>query len=171
MAKRRRNHHISLPEADVNITSLMDVLTVLLFFLIKSFSLSPAAINPPEGLRLPASELKDKMEESVSVVLSKNKLLMNEHVITDLKNGVVSKSDLAEDQRTITKLHDKLSKEFEKKKAIFLSAGGDTSIMPPGKILIQSDKRLKFKTIKLLLHTIAAAGYTDYQFVVTGEEG
>lgn len=169
--KAKRNRRINLAPAEINITSLLDVLTVLLFFLIKSFAVSPAAIVPPEDLRLPASVIKDQMEESVTVVLTHNKLMMNEQVVMNVKDGQFNGADLGEDQRTIVKLHQMLVKEFEKKKALFEKAGGGTHMMPPGKILIQSDKRLKFKTVKLLLHTVASAGYTDYQFVVDSNEG
>ena len=55
LKKRKKREAL---EYTLNVTSLMDVLTVLLFFLIKSYSVSAAALQVPQGMRLPASTVK-----------------------------------------------------------------------------------------------------------------
>lgn len=165
LRRRKRNKKVNLPELNVNITALLDVLTVLLFFLVKSFTTSSISIVPPENLRLPASIVKEDVEESMNVILAQDKLIVGDQSLLNLKNGNFDPKDIGGDERTILKLKEFLDKEYEKKTRIFRNAG-DLELLPPGKITIISDKRLKFSAVKKLLFTAAQSGYTDYQFVV-----
>jgi biopolymer transport protein ExbD len=165
MIKRKKRH---LPEQAMNITSLMDVLTVLLFFLIKSFSMTASQVEIPEDLRLPAAVSTDQFEEGLAVSLSKNSLVYHGQVLATLQNGRFKPADIGPDKRTILPLQQILDKENKKRMGIFKNAG-NLSMLPPGKILIQSDKTLTFGTMKYLLHTASSANYGDFQFVVVDD--
>jgi len=167
--KRRSRITAKLPEVSINITSLMDVLTVLLFFLVKSFSVTSASVDLPKDVRLPASVSDDQFEEGVTVALSKEALYFHNKPIIKLSNGHFKSDDLAGDRKTLIALKDILDRENAKRKSVFQGAG-DLSFLPPGKIVIQSDKKLPFGVVKHLLHTATVAGYTDYQFVIQKEE-
>jgi hypothetical protein len=132
---------------------------------VKSFTTSSISIVPPENLRLPASIEKEDVEESMNVILAQNKLIVGDKTLVGLEKGNFMSNDIGDDQRTILKLKEFLDKEYEKKTRIFKNAG-DLELLPPGKITIISDKRLKFSAVKKLLFTAAQSGYTDYQFVV-----
>lgn len=162
MIKKRHRH---LPEQNLNITSLMDVLSVLLFFLIKSFSMTASQIDIPDGIRVPAAVSQEQMEEGIAVSLSKDSLIFQGQVIAKLNNGRFNPSDIGSDRRTIVPLQAILDKENKKRMAIFKNAGS-LSMLPPGKIIVQSDKNLTYGTMKYLLHTASYANYNDFQFVV-----
>ena len=149
----------------MNITSLMDVLTVLLFFLIKSFSMTASQVEIPAGIRVPAAVSQQQMEEGLAVSLSKEALIYQGQVIAKLNNGHFNPSDIGPDKRTILPLQQILDKENKKRMGIFKNAG-NLSLLPPGKIIVQSDKQLTFGTMKYLLHTASYANYNDFQFVV-----
>ncbi len=166
---RNKKRRMEIADANVNITALMDVLVVLLFFLIKSFSVSASQIIPPPGMRLPASEVKIPAAESVLVSLSKKELRVNNKIIARLASGRYRAEDIGDDGRTILPLQTFLMKEIKKRNAIYEGAG-DLSFLPPAKILIQADKRLSFKTMKYLLHTASVSGYGDYQFVILNKD-
>lgn len=153
-------------EIGLNITSLIDVLTVLLFFLVKSMSVTTSAVQPPPDIRLPAALSDSKVEEATAVSLSIHELRVNSQVILKLSNGHFDPAQIDSAQETIKALMAILTKERQKKLQLFKGAAG-RQFLPPGKILIQADKNLPFSTMKFLLHTAAVAGYTDYQFVVT----
>lgn len=167
--KKKSGKKVKLPVFSMNITSLMDVLTVLLFFLVKSFSVSTTSVQIPEDMRLPSSVSEDKFEEGISVVLSKDVLMFDNQVIAKLENGRFRSSDIGSDQRTIVPLKKILEKEYSKRSGIMKSAD-NAAVLPPGKIIIQSDKRLTFGTLKYLLHTASHTNYNDMQFVVMNED-
>ncbi len=166
--KKKKIKKINLPELNVNITALLDVLTVLLFFLVKSFTTSSVSTVPPEDLRLPASIIQDEVEESMTVILSRDQLIVQDKLVATLNKGSFKATDIGSDERTITKLKEILDGEYTKRSRIFKNAG-NLDFLPPGKITITSDKRLQFGAIKHLLYTAAQSGYTDYQFVVDGD--
>ena len=165
-AKRR-----PLPEMGLNITSLLDVLTVMIFFLIRTLTVSNQAFEVPEQLRLPAAITDSQAQEATVVALSRKDIRVNHDIILQLdKNHKFPSAEVAEDGRTLAKLKTRLEKERNKKKQLFLSKGG-SEFIPPGKILIQADKDLPFETVKYMLYTVASSGYTDFQFVVENKEG
>ncbi|HLE12512.1 MAG: hypothetical protein A2504_03530 [Bdellovibrionales bacterium RIFOXYD12_FULL_39_22] len=167
MTKRRR---VNLPEAGVNITSLMDVLTTLLFFLITSFSVNSVTLDTPDKIVLPSSEIKAQAEEAITVALSKSGIWANGQLVAKINGQSFIKKDIADDQRTVIPLRDFLTKELKKRYSFFKDVG-DLSKLPPNRIIIQADKDMPFSLVKLMLHTSAATGYADYQFVVVNEGG
>lgn len=165
---RKPRKHREILEFSLNITSLMDVLTVLLFFLIKSFSVSSDVITTPAGLHLPENSAKAQIEETVSVAVSPTELRANDKVLLKLEGGTFRAEDIGPD-RTITSLKRFLDEQMAKRNAVLklnrqlASEGGG---FPPGRIIVQSDRNLVFGTVKYVLHTAAQANYNDYQFIV-----
>src|SRR4051794_11855286 len=162
---KKRKHRRELMEFTLNVTSLMDVLTVLLFFLVKSYSVSQAALQIPQGLRLPASTVKGELEETVAVALTQKELRVNNQVLITLENGRFPAKELGKDGKTITSLKHMLDDEYARRNAVFAEEGSIDNL-PPGRVIIQSDKQLEFALVKYVLHTAALAHYNDYAFVV-----
>jgi biopolymer transport protein ExbD len=163
---KKKHNRIRLPEAAVNITSLMDVLVVLLFFFITSFSMDASKVFPPEDIRLPASVSTQEPEESVVVSLSQNYLKVGDKTLIELKKGNYPVKAIADDKRSLAPLMKYLEKQMSKRRDLFKSGAAGLVALPPGKILIQADKEVPFKNLKYLLYTASVTGYTDYQFVV-----
>ena len=58
-------------KSDLNITSLMDILTILLVFMLKNVAMDASQKNAPEGMFLPTTTTKDKLIESGQAILIK----------------------------------------------------------------------------------------------------
>ena len=56
---------------DLNITSLIDILTILLVFMIKNISMDAAQKNAPEGMLLPTTVTKNELVESGQAIIVK----------------------------------------------------------------------------------------------------
>jgi hypothetical protein len=95
---------------------------------------------------------------------------VNNQVIAKLDNGRFNPKDLAKDGRTIVPLKNLLSDEYKKRNAVFSEEGAEAKDLPPGRVIIQSDKTLEFATVKFVLHTAAVAHYNDYEFVVENQD-
>lgn len=169
LIKNKINKKLNLPEININIVALMDILTVLLFFLVKSFTVTSSTLTTADDIRLPTTIIDDKAKETITISLSKNELRFNNEILIKLKNGKFPASVIGSDSRTLLPLKKLLVKEDKKRRAVF--AGMENSqFLPPGKILIQSDKDLPFKLLKYLLHTSATSGYKDFQFLVENKD-
>ena len=56
---------------NMNITSLIDILTILLIFLIQNVSMEAQKTNPPEGMKLPTSANIDSLVTNGQIVIIK----------------------------------------------------------------------------------------------------
>ncbi|MDO9577781.1 MAG: biopolymer transporter ExbD [Candidatus Cloacimonadales bacterium] len=56
---------------DLNITSLIDILTILLVFMIKNISMDAAQKNAPEGMLLPTTITKNELVDSGQAIIVK----------------------------------------------------------------------------------------------------
>ncbi len=154
---------------DVNITSLMDVLTVLLFFLIMSSTVTSLQIQVPDGITLPSATLEETPKEAVKVALTPTAILVNDRPVLKLEKGRIPASAL-EDERVVKALKVELEKEYKKSKDFFKDvADENASLLPSPPVLIQADKKTPFSILKLVYHTAAVTGFGEFQFVVTSD--
>ena len=80
----RRNAHE--PEINfLNITAMLDIMTIILVFLLKTLGESSAAVPQSDDLRLPASVMKKApAQEGVLVTISKTQILVGDEKILGL---------------------------------------------------------------------------------------
>ena len=80
----RRNAHE--PEINfLNITAMLDIMTIILVFLLKTLGESSAAVPQSDDLRLPASIMKKApAQEGVLVTISKTQILVGDEKILGL---------------------------------------------------------------------------------------
>src|ERR1700685_1813903 len=68
----------------LNITAMMDMMTIILVFLLKSLSNSPASLPQSQDLQLPKSILTTEPEtesEGLAVIVSKSQIIVGETVV------------------------------------------------------------------------------------------
>ncbi len=167
MSKKRR----PLQEMAINITPLMDVLTVLLFFLVKIFTISSMDLTSFEDVHLPTLPTAHyPPEEAVTLAIGTTQIKTADGVISQLtaKKDVTS-SDLDEDGKTIKALLSYLQKQMDKRNEIFSNLE-DKSLLPPGKLMLQVDKDIPFQLIKKVLYTAGQVGYKEFQLLSEKEE-
>src|SRR5690606_25956237 len=80
---RRKAHE---PEINfLNITAMLDIMTIILVFLLKSLGESAGAVPQSEDLRLPTSLLRtEPSQEGVVVTVSKSQILVGDNRVLKL---------------------------------------------------------------------------------------
>ena len=164
-----RHRHREPLEFSLNITSLMDVLTVLLFFLLKSFTVSSTSMDVTNGLRLPASSHEKKIEDTITLAFTPTEIRSGNEVLVRLSKGNFRPVDIGPDHRTLLPVQSFLKEQLVKRNEIF-GKSVDKKLLPPGRLLIQADQSLPFEKVKFLLHSASTSGYSDFDFVVTNPE-
>jgi len=78
--------HAQEPEVNfLNITAMLDIMTIILVFLLKSLGESSTAIPQSDDLRLPTSIVRtDPHQEGVTVTISKSQILVGDQKILSL---------------------------------------------------------------------------------------
>ena len=90
MARRRRKGRGkgNMP-TPLRLTSMMDILTVLLLFLLKSFVVEGEVITPAPGVELPESTSDTTPRASVVVAIFDSTVMLDGQMVADIKaNGM-----------------------------------------------------------------------------------
>jgi len=143
------------------ITSMMDMFTIILIFLLFQFSEKPESINMMENIELPRSTAKMEHTETIKLVLTRNSLHINDDMIAKVKKGRVIGLDPQNPKTSI--LYQRLAIKYKQ------STEKPDENGPKNHILLLCDKQHRFKTINDIVKTAALAGYPNFQFAVLTE--
>ena len=136
------------------LTSLIDVMTILLVFLIKSFSVEGNIITPSEDLTLPLSTSKKPPELRTSIDITQTAVIADGEQLVSLK----------EIAQTDSLLISPLYIWMQTRK----SQLPDSTQVPA--VMIQCDREVAFSYVKKVMFTCSKAGFVDYSVLVLQEE-
>jgi biopolymer transport protein ExbD len=144
----------------LNITSMTDMFTILLVFLLQTYTTSDVQIIPEKDLRLPASSATTNPVEAIKLIVSKDLVKIGDNKIADMKNLNFEAKDLdPNDSNFITPLFaelEKLSKDEKQR---------DTASVKEGKILLQADSALPYAVLRKVMYTASMAGFPQLKLV------
>ncbi|MBL6989194.1 MAG: biopolymer transporter ExbD [Bacteriovoracaceae bacterium] len=163
---RHRGRRRNKGAMELDITSLLDILVIMLVFLLKSYNSSGIFINIPQGVTLPISASSSINTSGIIVQVSPSKIWVEDKVILDTKNLPPKVYDHG--RRRIISLYNELVKRKEVIKQVQKSSPEAQKFT--GRINFVIDKSLKYSYIKKLMYTCAAAGFQQYKFIVMGED-
>lgn len=163
---RGRSNRKKLQVSDLDITSLLDICTILLCFLIQSYDTSHIPIDVPNEIALPNSKSKTIHGQAVVVQVSATKIWVDRSLIVDAGN--TPENFIDDNGRRIVPLFDELVK---KRELVTRTAKTVPNALPfTGMINLVVDKSVKYSYLKKLMYTAAQAGFKEYKFIVRGEE-
>lgn len=149
------------PQNSLILTSLMDILTVLVLFLLKSFVMEGEAVTPVPGVSLPESSSKTAPRASIVIAIFNDSVMMNGEVVV-----TVSKS-VAGDDLLIMPLAKRLDEAREQTTEIARLRGGKEDAFD-GKVSIQGDRAINFAILQRVMYTCSASGYDHISLAVIG---
>lgn len=152
---------------DLDITSLLDILVILLVFLLKSYSASNVIINIPENIELPASQSQQISTEGVVVQVSPSKIWVNDKEVLSIEDSKTRIYD--ENGMRIISLYNELVEKKDSYKLLQRTVQ-DKGQNFTGNVNLIVDKKVKYSYLKKLMYTCASAGFKQYKFVVLGQD-
>lgn len=145
MKRMARSHKKKMP--GMNLTSLMDVFTILVFFLLVNSSNSDV-LNPPKNIKLPSSIVDTAPKETAVIMVSKDVVTVQGEVVATVADIIASKKD------AIVEISNKL--KSIKNHVIGVST---KAIAESREVTILSDKGVPFKVLKKVMSSCTFAGY------------
>ncbi|MCD6499666.1 MAG: biopolymer transporter ExbD [Deltaproteobacteria bacterium] len=150
----------------LTITSLLDALTIILLFLLKSFGDNPVNITQKKGeLQLPKSMSTSNMADMVDIHIGESAILVHgKSIHVNVKNGKVDenvKRDGA-DGFFITPLYKALKEKAKKLKTKAKRAGWRFE----GNALVAADKAIPYRLLSEVLYTANQAEFKLYSFAI-----
>jgi len=155
---RKERHSKNFVPPKLQITSMMDMFTIILIFLLFSFSNKPETMTLKKDLKLPESTADLDYNENINLVLSQTSLELEGKVIGTVKGGKIIGLD-PQNLKT-SALYERLRWTRERADNV----PEDESEKPH--ILFLCDRRLPFKTVNSVVKAAAMAGYPNFQFGV-----
>lgn len=150
--KRRKRKNTDAEEIDI--TSLLDILVILLVFLLKSYNSSDLTIDLVDELSLPYSFSQGMTNLGVVMqVNEKRNVFINNDFVGNLENGAVAKAKITE----------RLNTEFKKNK----KPNSDLKFQI---INLVFDKTLKYQYIDEALQLANETGFSSYKLIVQGRD-
>ncbi|MFP4163713.1 MAG: ExbD/TolR family protein [Chitinispirillaceae bacterium] len=153
--------------AALNITSMMDMFTIILVFLLRSFSADGSILTNADNLVLPNSQSHKKPQEvNLQVAVSNEMILVDNQPV--MSTGQVGGGAREEHDPVIGKLAEKLAACLELEKQMVLTGALNRL---ERKVVIQADKNVSFEILYKVMNTCGEAGYENMNFAVMEREG
>jgi biopolymer transport protein ExbD len=142
----------------MNLTSLMDVFTILVFFLLVH-SGATEILDAPKELVLPESVVETKPRETVVIYVSKDEVLVQGEPVARMTDVV------ALDGRDIEPVMARLAELQDRVIGVRTQAVADSD-----EVTILADKSIPFSIIKQVMSTCTAQGYGRISLAVIQKE-
>jgi biopolymer transport protein ExbD len=156
---RRRGRNRGNATVKLNITSMIDMFTLMVVFLIQNYSAQGQLVTPAAGLRLPKSTVEKTAKEGLSVKVSQNSVMVEDATVLDpaAYTALLSQKDflIAPLQAVLSKYSAEAKKSAEMFKTEF-----------SGKISIQGDIEIPYNVLTRIMYTCGQAGYPNMNLVV-----
>ena len=153
-----RHHERNRKGASLNLVSLMDIFTILVFFLLVN-SAEVQTLEPPKAVTLPESMAVEKPRDTVVVMVTPDQVLVQ-------GTPVVSVADVdAADGVLIAPLRDALKAQTDR--VLMRAAATDLSAR---EITILGDKAVPYRVLKKVMATCTDADYGKLSLAVLQKE-
>lgn len=183
--RNRRARKLVRGGFDLQLTSMLDILTIILVFMLKSQAVATTNFTSLPGMELPYSKSETIPVDSLHLIITPESMVFDDEEVlrfdvSDVeKAGSKSayrfeKADLDEGGLRILPLYDALVRARER--AEILRAKSDArdeegNPLPfDGVLAVQADKHIHYDTLRRVMYTAASAGYRVFQLLALRHE-
>jgi biopolymer transport protein ExbD len=146
----RRNRNQSM--VDMNLVSLIDVFTILIFFLMSNVGVETLAST--RAVTLPESMSQKAPKETVLVTVTASEILVGDRVVAAVRDAIAVDGDLIQPL--------KAALDVEASREVILKENESDS----KRVTIMGDKDIPYRLLRKVMFTAARAGYSDVSFAV-----
>ena len=161
-AMRMQRHHKRMSkESKLSLVSLMDIFTILVFFLMVNAS-DVQVLQNSKSVELPKSTAQQAAKETLILMVNSKDLILQGQKLADVQ--------------TILNQRDDLIPELETELAYRVNRAGNSGETDADgndvqrAITIMGDKNIPYTLLKRIMQTCAQAGFTNISLAVEGQE-
>ena len=158
-AKRMDRRHKRSFVAAVNLVSLMDIFTILVFFLLVNSS-NTAQLPSQKTIKLPESIAEELPKETLVVMVSNDNILVNGRLVETVAKAISLPSD------TIPELQKELRYQASKSAAPVNDLG-----VAEREVTIMGDKAIPYKLLRKIMMTCSTNEYSSISLAVLKKPG
>ena len=135
---------------DMNLVSLIDVFTILIFFLL-AHSVDVQTLSPPAGVRLPQARAEQPPRDGIELAVSGQTVLLQGRAVATLTDEGLAPLAAA------------LAAQVAQRPAV-----QQPLVLP---LVLVADRELPYHWLRSLMRSAATAGLTEVSFAVRRQEG
>jgi biopolymer transport protein ExbD len=163
------------PDIDfLNITAMLDMMTIILVFLLKSMSQSSASLPQSGDLTMPKSVLTtEASQEGVAVLISKSSIIVDDNIVAqvpaDATHGVEGKyKRTGPTDLYIVPLANALQSWRERDRQVRLATGKDPS---SSEAIVIADSNTPYRLLTEVLFTLGQSEFAKFHLMVLQSGG
>ena len=137
----------------LNLTSLMDIFTILLLYLLVNQSDTP--LEPPKDVQLPDSIVETKPRETLVVTVDANQVIVK-------GEPVISMAEVLESKGIIDPIRERMVEIRESS----IGLGAEDEEDKSTEVTIMADRKVHYSIMKRVMASCTAAGYTKISLAV-----
>ena len=158
-ARMARHHKRNKAEGEINLVSMIDMLTVLVFFLLVYSSHEIEILPSAKDVQLPQSMAEENARDAVVVVITETEILMNGQSLAQISDI------LASQQLVIPALKSALENQTERV-LNDTPAQTEEERIASREVTIMADKEIPYQLLKRVMATSTAADYGQLSLAV-----
>ena len=151
----RRGRALDDGPAKLNITSMMDMFTIMLIFLLLNFAPDTADLKLDKEMTLPTSTSERPYEPAVKIALTRTEIIVGDDVVAKVRKGRLVGARM--DGEVIVPLRSALILHRNKIK------NADDAV-----VIFYADKDAPFAVVDKVMKSAASAGFPRFKFAVSG---
>lgn len=170
---------------ELQLTSLIDVLVIILVFLLKSYQTSLNTLTTVAGLQMPISASQDEPRDSLQVIITPEGITFEGvRVVEFYQDGnsvgategtyKFGENALDEGGKRIIALFNTLVAAREKSELLKAKSPLRDEKGNPlpfdGVLAVTADKRIQYDTLRKIMYTAGAAGFKVFRFIALKKE-
>lgn len=182
---RSRKIRKKIPHSfELQLTSMLDVMVIILVFLLKSYASSTSSLTTFPGVQLPVSRSGEPPHDSFHLVITPEAMVFeNERILDFIQTEDnlgettynIKESELDDGGKRVLPLYNALLQSREKAEILRMkSKARDEKGQPlpfDSVLAIQADKRIDYNTLRKVMYTAGTAGYTIFHFLAQKPHG
>lgn len=163
MARKKRKEREAEGEIkELNITAMMDMMTIILVFLLKSYASSAVTMTSSDELKPPMSTTRLSPKDTVVVTITPRVILVGDKVRAVLQNGEFNPKDM--NGRLVLPLNEALQNEVKKLKMLQDRTGGAAKFTH--ELSVIGDKKVPYDALMSVLYTAGQNELENFRFIV-----
>lgn len=163
---RGRNRYTTAKSTGLIITSLIDFFSIVVIYLMKSYSAEGSILTNADNLVLPNSVAITKTKEIyLQVAATTDMVLVDNNPVVPTED--VRRIPQSEGNPIVKKLEEKLQAAMRQEEKM-VQLGALNKIQ--GNVIIQIDKNLDFDVLFKIMYTCGSVGYNNMNFAVMERE-
>lgn len=148
-ARRMEKNHKKNKQSALNLVSLMDIFTILVFFLLVSSS-NVQQLPSNKDVKLPTSVAKKAAKETIIIAITYDSILVQGNKVSNISDALI------DDVAVIPKLEEELKFQYGKTQVEQDAKGKSVTIM--------GDENIPYKLLRKILATCRQTNYTNIAF-------